>query len=186
MKVTSLAVAGAALLDLERHEDERGWFARSFCEEELRRAGIEFHVHQANVSWNKGRGTLRGMHFQRPASGESKIVRCVRGAVHDVVIDLRESSPTYLAWDAALLSGENGRAVYVPDGCAHGFLTLEDDSEVHYLMGGPYLPGVGAGVRYDDPAFSVRWPEPVRVISDRDRTYPDFEVRRPAGPGEAP
>jgi len=178
VKVEPLAVAGAFVIDVERHADERGFFARTFCASELAKSGIAMTVAQCNFSYNARRGTLRGMHYQRPALGESKIVRVVRGAIYDVVLDMRPSSPTYLRWDARELGAENMRSMYLPDGCAHGFITLTDDAELLYLMGAPYEPHAAAGVRWDDPAFGIKWPIPVVAISERDRTYPDF---RPEG-----
>lgn len=174
MKLEALSVAGAFAIDLVRHEDERGFFARTFCRDDLAAHGIDFSVVQCNVSFNARRGTLRGMHFQRPALGESKIVRVVAGAIFDVVLDLRRDSPTYLRWAGVELSSANDRAMYLPDGCAHGFITLTDAARVDYLMGASYTPHAAAGVRYDDPAFGIVWPISVTTISERDRTYPDY------------
>lgn len=179
MKLEPLGVAGAFAIDLVLQEDERGFFARSYCEGELAAAGVTFHVAQANISYNRRRGTLRGMHFTRPSVGEDKIVRATSGRIFDVVLDLRSSSATYLRWAGVELSAANRRALYVPDGCAHGFVTLEDDAEVHYLMGARYTPGVAAGVRYDDPAFGIAWPIAPEVISERDRSYPDYAREAP-------
>lgn len=174
MKLEPLVVDGAFALDLVRQEDERGFFARSYCPEELATAGVEFRAAQANISFNGKLGTLRGMHLTNPRVGETKIVRATRGRAFDVVLDLRPESPTFLKWAGVEISARNARALYVPDGCAHGFVTLEDDTELHYLMGAAYTPGVAAGVRFDDPAFKIRWPVAPRVMSERDRSYPDY------------
>jgi dTDP-4-dehydrorhamnose 3,5-epimerase len=179
MKIEALAVDGALSLDLVRQEDDRGFFARSFCEAELAAAGVTFRAAQTNISFNRARGTLRGMHFTRPLVGESKIVRVTSGRIYDVAIDLRPASGTYLKWVGLELSAENRRAFYIPDGCAHGFVTLTPDAEVHYLMGAPYRPGIAAGVRFDDPAFGVVWPATIEVIAERDRTYPDYVREAP-------
>lgn len=174
MRFTETTVSGAFLVDLELHHDDRGFFARSWCAEEFARAGLNPRLVQCNVSWNRHRGTLRGLHYQRSPAAEAKLVRCTRGAIHDVILDLRPQSRTYLRHEAAKLSAENRRALYVPEGCAHGFLTLEDESEVFYQMSEFYNAEHAAGVRWDDPAFGIPWPGEVAVISERDRTYPDF------------
>ena len=174
MPFTAAPLAGAFVIDPERFEDERGFFARTFCEKEFAERGLDPRVSQANVSYNTRRGTLRGMHYQRPPHAETKLVRCTRGAIHDVIIDLRPSSATYLGHFAVRLDEENRRLLYVPVGFAHGFLTLEDRTEVAYQMSVAYSADHGAGVRWDDLAFGISWPEPVRVIAERDRTYPDF------------
>jgi len=174
MRFTEAPLAGAFVVDAQRFGDARGFFARTFCEREFRERGLNPRVAQANVSYNERRGTLRGMHYQRPPYGEAKLVRCTRGAIHDVIIDLRPGSATYLGHFAVLLDEDNRTMLYVPEGFAHGFLTLADGTEVTYQMSAEYSPDHGAGVRYDDPAFGIRWPEPVRVIVERDRTYPDF------------
>jgi dTDP-4-dehydrorhamnose 3,5-epimerase len=168
---TETPIAGAFTIDVERHEDDRGFFARTFCEDELRALGLESRVAQCNVSWNRSRGTLRGLHYQAAPHEETKIVRCTRGAIWDVVVDLRAGSPTQLQWTAVELSAENRRSLYIAAGLAHGFLTETDDAEVLYMMGTAYVAGAARGVAWDDPAFGIRWPlEPV-VISDRDRSY---------------
>ncbi len=171
-----LAVAGSYLLEPERQVDERGSFTRTFCVDELAERELITDIAQISTSHNARRGTLRGMHFQRPPHEETKIVRCTRGAVHDVVVDLRADSPTFSRWAAAELSVANGHAVYVPRGCAHGFLTLQDDSDVEYVISAPYAQDAASGVRFDDPAFGVEWPfEPV-VASERDRSYPIVDL----------
>jgi len=159
---------------LEPHCDERGWFARSWCEDEFRQHGLNPRLLQCNVSFNSHKGTLRGIHYQAEPHPEAKLVRCTRGSIFDVAIDLRPESPTFKQWFGTTLSASNRQMLYVPEGCAHGFLTLESDTEVFYQMSEAYYPGLGTGVRWDDPAFGVSWPAAVEVISDRDRTYPDF------------
>lgn len=168
---------GAYEIDLELHSDERGFFARSYCWREFEARGLNRRVVQCNVSYNRKRGTLRGMHYQEAPYEEAKLIRCLRGALYDVIIDLRPDSPTFRQWAAVELRAEPGkptRMVHVPEGFAHGFQTLEDDTEVFYQMSEFYTPPAAKGFRWNDPAFAVDWPEPVRVISDRDRSYPDF------------
>ena len=169
-------------IELTPHGDERGFFARTYCWREFEARGLNPRIVQCNVSYNRMRGTLRGMHYQEAPHREAKLIRCVRGALYDVVIDLRPDSPTFRQWAAVELRGEPiqaSRMLYVPEGFAHGFQTLEDDTEVFYQMSEFYAPEAARGFRWNDPAFSVDWPEPVRVISDRDRSYPDFAVGRP-------
>lgn len=178
MIFTETSIPGAFLLELEQRRDERGSFARTFCATELAARGLDPHVSQANTSFNQRAGTLRGMHFQAHPFGEAKLVRCTRGAIYDVVVDLREDSPTRGYWYGAELTADNGRMLYAPVGLAHGFQTLVDGSEVLYLMSHAYVEGAARGVRWDDPAFGIEWPEPPadgRTISQRDATYPDFE-----------
>jgi dTDP-4-dehydrorhamnose 3,5-epimerase len=173
---------GAYEIDLQLHADERGAFARSYCWREFEEHGLNPRVVQCNVSYNEARGTLRGMHYQTAPDAEAKLIRCARGALYDVIVDLREDSPTFGQWTAAELRAEVGtpsRMLYVPAGFAHGFLTLEDDTEVFYQMSEFYSPQAARGFRWNDPAFAIEWPEPMRVISDRDRTYPDFAVTPP-------
>lgn len=176
MRFTSGSLPGTWLIESERIADERGWFARSFDAEEFRARGMNPAVAQGNVSFNARRDTLRGMHYQADPHGESKLVSCVRGAVFDVAVDLRPDSATYCRWQGVELSAESGRAFYIPAGLAHGFQTLTDDSELHYLMGHRYVAEAARGVRWDDPAFAIEWPAAhgERTISERDRTYPDF------------
>ncbi len=174
MKVTPLALGGVFLVDLEPRADERGFFARSFCVDEFASRGIPMAVLQENVSYNAQRGTLRGMHFQREPHGEKKLIRCTRGAIHDVVVDVREGSPTRGRSVAVELTAENRSALYVPSGFAHGFLTLSDGAEVLYAMGTPYVAELAAGFRYDDPAFAIRWPFAPVIISTRDLEFPPF------------
>ena len=168
------ALEGAFVLEPERLSDERGFFARTWCAREAERHGLDPRVVQCSTSYNTTKGTLRGMHFQAAPHEEAKLVRCTRGAVYDVIIDLRPSSPTFTRHVAVMLSAENGRAIYVPEGFAHGFQTLEDDSEVLYQMSTFYVPSHSRGVRWNDPAFGIAWPPGERIITDRDRSYPDF------------
>jgi dTDP-4-dehydrorhamnose 3,5-epimerase len=173
MRFTETRVAGAYLIEPEPIGDERGFFARTFCQDEFRAHGLNPCVAQANVSFNHRRGTLRGMHYQQAPHQEAKLVRCTRGAIYDVVVDLRVSSPSHRGWYGVELTAANRAMLYVPEDCAHGFLTLTDDTEVAYQMSAPYAAEAARGVRYDDPAFGIRWPGEVVVINERDRTYPD-------------
>lgn len=174
MQFQDLAINGACVVDLDRREDSRGFFARSFCQREFADHGLVPAIAQCNVSWNRLQGTLRGIHYQRHPSAEAKLVRCVRGAVYDVVLDLRPHSETYRRWVSVELNEENRTAVYVPPGCGHGFQSLCDDTEILYQMSAVYNPDLESGVRWNDPAFAIRWPIAAPIISDRDRNYPDF------------
>jgi len=165
---------GAFIIEPERREDERGFFARVWCRKEFEARGLRTQVAQANISFSKEKGTLRGMHYQVAPDEESKLVRCTRGAIHDVMIDLRSDSATYMQWTGAELSAENRRMFYVPEGFAHGFLTLLDDTEVAYQVSQFYSPRSERGARYDDPAFRIEWPAEVRVISDKDKNWQDY------------
>jgi len=168
---------GAWLVELDCHEDERGFFARTFDRADWLARDMDPTVAQCNTSFNERAGTLRGMHFQADPHGEPKLVRCTRGAIWDAIVDLRPESATHRRWFAAELTAANGRALYVPAGMAHGFQTLEDESEVLYMMGHEYVPESARGVRWDDPAFAIEWPEPPpggRILSDRDASYPDY------------
>ena len=165
---------GAFVVEPERFNDERGFFARSFCQREFDEHGLESRLVQCNVSQNVLQGTVRGMHMQRPPHGEVKLVRCTRGSLYDVIIDFREDSPTYLEHVGVELTAQNYRMLYIPLGFAHGFMTLEDDTEIFYQMSEFYAPGHAAGYRWNDPVFRIKWPSKVRVISQRDRDYPDF------------
>ena len=155
--------------------DERGLFARTWCQKECAAAGLNPAVVQCNVSFNARQGTLRGLHYQDAPHQEAKLVRCTRGAIYDVAVDLRRDSPTFRQWTAASLTAENRHMLYISEGCGHGFLTLEDDTEIFYQMSEFYTPGWGRGARWNDPAFGIAWPREVEVISERDRTYPDFQ-----------
>jgi dTDP-4-dehydrorhamnose 3,5-epimerase len=177
MRFRETRLKGAYEIDLELHPDERGAFGRTYCWREFEAHGLNPRVVQCNVSCNRHRGTLRGMHYQEAPDQEAKLIRCVRGALYDAIIDLRPDSPTFRQWIAVELRARPGTPsgmLYVPAGFAHGFQTLEDDTEVFYQMSEFYAPEAARGFRWNDPAFSVEWPEPVRVISDRDRSYPDF------------
>lgn len=175
MKIVDTTLNGVKLIEIERMTDERGSFARSFCSDELRDAGIDFDVHQANISVNNLAGTVRGMHLQTMPSPETKIVRCTRGALFDVAVDLRPDSDTYCEWFGTQLDPGNGAALLIPPGCAHGFQSLLDDTEVHYLMCGRYDAKAATGVRFDDPAFAIEWPMPVSSVSEKDLAWPDFD-----------
>jgi dTDP-4-dehydrorhamnose 3,5-epimerase len=174
VRFTETPVRGAFLIDIEPVEDERGFFARTWDAGELRGRGLESHIEQCSVSFNRRKGTLRGMHYQRPPHAETKLVRCTHGAVYDVVIDLRPSSPSFRQWFGTELTARNHRMLYVPEGLAHGYQTLEDDSEITYQISVAYHPHAAAGVRWNDPAFAIRWPLEVTVLAERDRTFPDF------------
>jgi dTDP-4-dehydrorhamnose 3,5-epimerase len=170
------AINGAWIVAPEPIEDERGLFARTFCAEEFQARGIDIRVAQCNTSFNARAGTLRGLHFQAEPHGEAKLVRCTQGAIYDVAVDLRPDSPSYRRWFSVELTAANRRAFFIPEGCAHGFQSLRDASEVLYQMSTPYVPGAERGLRWDDPAFGVKWPEPPvhgRTISKRDASYPD-------------
>jgi len=170
-------VAGSYVVDPERMEDARGFFARTFSSEEFAAHGLENRVEECSTSFNARSGTLRGLHYQAAPHGEAKLVRCTRGAIYDVAVDLRPDSPSYLRWVGTELSAENGRALLVPEGCAHGFQTLVDASEVLYQISSTYVPEAARGVRWDDPAFNIEWPPaPLggRTMAPRDAQYPDF------------
>ncbi len=168
---------GAYLIEPERLEDKRGFFARTFCRKELEDHGLDPKIVQCNVSYNKLKGTLRGMHYQIAPKAETKLVRCTRGAIYDVIIDLRPDSPTCDQWISVELSASNFRMIYVPEGFAHGFQTLEDDTEVFYQMSEFYSPEHARGLRWDDPAFGIVWPVKNKIISDKDRNHPLINKR---------
>ena len=169
------AIAGAHSVEIEPMADERGYFARAWCRREFADAGVDFEVVQCSLSGTRLAGTVRGMHFQWPPSREAKLIRCQRGRVHDVLVDLRPDSATYLATFAAVLDAGRHNALYCPTGVAHGFQALDDDVELYYMMSDVYRPDLYGGVRFDDAAFGIRWPLPVRAIHERDRGYPDFD-----------
>jgi len=168
-------LAAATVIDLEVRNDERGFFARSFCEREFAEHGLPTRFPQCNISHNLREGTLRGMHYQAAPHREAKLVRCIRGAIFDVIIDLRVGSPTRYEWIGEELTADNGRALFVPEGFAHGFITLADDTQVFYHMSELFQAQGGRGARWDDPRFGVTWPRAPKVISERDATYPDFD-----------
>ena len=182
MKFTETKLRGAFIIDPEVIEDERGFFARTWCRRESEAFGLRPDWVQCNVSLNRVKGTLRGMHYQGPPMEEVKLVRCTRGAIYDVIIDLRSQSETQQHWVGVELTAENHRMMYVPQGFAHGFLTLQDQSEVFYQMSQFYSPEHARGVRWNDLAFGIEWPIDVRVIADRDRGYPDFAAQETALP----
>ena len=170
------AIGDVVEIKIEPHHDERGFFARTWCQREFDAHGLNPNLVQCNISFNRHKGTLRGMHYQMTPHGEAKLVRCTRGAVYDVALDLRRGSPSYKKWVGVELTSEKRNMLYIPEGCAHGFLTLEDDTEVCYQMSEFYAPNGGRGVRWDDPTFQISWPGTIEVISERDQTYPDFTL----------
>lgn len=172
MRFDDVGINGAALIHTEPFTDDRGSFARIFCAEEFRTAGLEPGVAQTNLSTNHRQGTLRGLHLQRGEAAEAKLVRCIRGALFDVIVDMRTDSPTYLRQVGVELSADNRLALFVPKGCAHGFQTLVDDTDAMYQVSDPYHPGTEDGYRYDDPILAIDWPLPVSVISDKDAGWP--------------
>jgi len=169
-------LSGVFEIEIERKTDQRGFFARTWCQKEFEDHGLNPRLLQCSVSFNARKGTLRGMHYQEAPCAETKIVRCTQGSVYDVVVDLRPQSPTFRDWFALVLTAQERNMVYVPEGCAHGFMTLEPETEVFYQMSEFYYPESARGVRWDDPAFQIAWPRPVEVISERDRTYPFLET----------
>jgi len=174
MILTETDIAGVMIIDVERLMDDRGFFARGFCAEEFTAHGLRGDFVQTNIAHNARRGTLRGMHYQAEPAPEPKVVRCTRGAIYDVAVDLRPASPSYCQWVGAELSADNHRALYIPAGCAHGLLTLEDHSEVYYIMAAAYVPDLARGVRWNDPAFAIHWPFEPSTISERDAALADF------------
>lgn len=186
---------GAYIIELEPIQDERGFFARSFCKKEFKLRGISMNIAQCNISYNKKKGTLRGMHYQRAPHEEAKIVSCMKGSIYDVIIDIRPDSSTYCRWIAVELQAENReqrtesredlayrlpltapyKMLYIPKGFAHGFLTLEDNTEVFYHMSEFYSPGYGRGIRWNDPFFAIQWPEEAKAMSAQDRNYQDYK-----------
>ncbi|HTZ87487.1 MAG TPA: dTDP-4-dehydrorhamnose 3,5-epimerase [Solirubrobacteraceae bacterium] len=181
MRFQKTLLPGAWTIEPELLGDERGWFARTFDAGEFVQRGMDPAVVQCNASFNAKAGTVRGMHYQAEPHGEPKLVRCVRGAIFDVAVDLRSDSPMFRRWHGVELSAENRLAFYIPAGLAHGFQTLSDEVEVLYQMGNPYVPEAARGVRFNDPAFGIEWPpvEGERTVSERDRSYPDFVAEQP-------
>jgi dTDP-4-dehydrorhamnose 3,5-epimerase len=174
MKFHETALPGALIIELEPAQDERGAFTRLWDRDEFQRHGLPATIDQCGSAYNKAKGTLRGMHYQIAPREESKIVICVAGAMYDVIVDLRPASPSFRRWFAAELSVDNARALCVPAGFAHGYQTLRENTTVHYLISGVYSPDHARGVRWNDPAFGIQWPEDARILSPRDRQYPDF------------
>lgn len=175
MDFTETKVQGAFLIAPEKIPDERGFFARTWSETEFEERGLDSRLVQCSLSFNTRKGTLRGMHYQREPYAETKIVRCTRGEIYDVVLDLRTGSQTFKEWVAVQLSADNHQMLYIPKGCAHGFQTLSAGAEVFYQMSEFYRPESATGVRWNDPAFAIEWPLEVTVISERDRAYPDYQ-----------
>ena len=174
MKFMPLPMQGAFVIEPEVIVDERGFFARTFCREEFIKNGLNQNLVQCSISFNKRKGTLRGMHYQKKPREEAKLVRCTMGSIYDVIIDLRPTSPTFKQWASVELNAENRKAIYIPEGFAHGFLTLTDESEVFYQMSEFFHTECVMGIRWDDEAFLIQWPSDVKVISERDRSYPSF------------
>ncbi len=177
MIFTAAPLAGAYVIEPRKIQDDRGFFARILCAEEFSKHDLTFQLLQTNMALTYRRGTLRGLHLQKPPYAEVKIVRCTRGAVYDVIVDLRPESPTFKRWFGLDLNQDNFRALYVPEGFAHGYLTLADNSEIYYHTSEFYHPELATGVRYDDPEFAIVWPIEVEVISRQDREWPDFTTR---------
>lgn len=173
MRFSPTEIPGAFVVDLEPSSDDRGFFARQWCGRELAAHGLVDRLAQTSLSFNRARGTLRGMHYQAAPHGETKLVHCTRGAIFDVIVDLRPGA-AHCRWAGYELSARDRRMLYVPDGVAHGFLSLEDDTEVQYFISTYFEPSAARGVRYNDPAFAIRWPGPAQVISPRDASYPDY------------
>jgi dTDP-4-dehydrorhamnose 3,5-epimerase len=184
MRFTETRVQGAWVLEPEPIVDERGFFGRLWCAREIQAHGLNSTIRQTNIGFSQRRGTLRGLHLQRAPHAEVKLVRCTRGAVFDVVVDLRPDSPTFCHWHGVELTPDNRRALYVPEGCATGYLTLTDVAEIYYHTSAFYAPDTASGVRFDDPAFGIDWPAPVTVISPADRSWPDFSTGASAGQGD--
>ena len=183
MLFTETKLRGAFIIDLERREDNRGFFARAFCQNEFSDHGLKPIIAQANIGFNRRRGCLRGMHFQYPPAAETKVVRCTRGAVLDIIVDLRPESPTFLEHISVELTADNHRAIYIPERFAHGYQALEDETETSYQVGEFYTPGSEGGLRYDDPVLGLTWPLPVSEMSEKDAAWPlladvEQEVRR--------
>lgn len=175
MEFSKTTLDGAYTIDLNKIGDERGFFARMFCENEFSEQNLETSFIQINNSLSKDKGTLRGMHYQLSPSAEVKVVRCVKGALFDVIIDIRPDSPTYRKWFGELLSAENRKMMYVPRGFAHGFITMENNTEAIYLVSSAYAPDAERGIRYNDPEFNIEWPIPPQEISEKDMNWPDFD-----------
>lgn len=177
MLFTKTGIDGVVGIQVERKTDERGFFARTWCRLEFEQTGLNSDLVQCSISYNPHRHTLRGMHYQAAPYEEAKLVRCSRGAIYDVVVDLRPESRTFTQWFGVTLTAEDRNMIYIPAGCAHGLLTLQDDCEIFYQMSQFYCVDAARGVRWDDPAFGISWPAEPRLISDRDRTYPDFALQ---------
>lgn len=176
MIFTPTKIASVFVVELQRRSDDRGFFARQWCADEFVRAGLDPRIAQINTAHSLADGTLRGIHFQKAPHAEVKLVRCTRGAVFDVAVDLRPDSPTYRQWFGTELDAESGRMLYIPEGCGHGYLTLAPHSDLVYQASVPYAPQSATGLRYDDPAFGIVWPAPVKVISNQDQNWPPLSM----------
>ena len=176
MIFTETRLKGAYIIDTKKIGDDRGFFGRIWCQKEYEMYDLKTHIVQSNIGVSRQKGTLRGLHFQKPPYQEVKIVRCSRGAIFDVIVDLRPNSPTYKQWFGVELNEENTRMIYVPEGFAQGYQTLVDDTEMYYHTTNFYAPEAAFGVRFDDPAFQIEWPLPITIISDNDRKWPDYET----------
>jgi dTDP-4-dehydrorhamnose 3,5-epimerase len=177
MIINATEIPGVFVIELERRRDERGFFARQWCADEFARAGLDPKISQINTARSIETGTLRGMHYQQAPHAEVKLVRCTRGAVFDVALDLRAGSPTFCQWFGTELDEESGRMLYIPEGCAHGYLTLAPSTDLVYQASVAYAPQSATGVRYDDPAFNIVWPGAIKVISPQDKNWPGFSNR---------
>lgn len=175
MRFLETPLAGAFLIECDRYADARGFFARLWCRREFEAHGLVTDFPQGNLSVNDKAGTLRGLHYQRAPHAEVKVIRCTRGALYDVIVDLRPNSPTYMRWHAVVLNAEDHRALYIPQGFAHGFQTTVDRTEAQYMVSAYYAPQAEGGLRYDDPALNIRWPLPISVISDKDKSWPTID-----------
>ena len=175
MRFNEIFLKGAFIVDIEPFGDDRGMFARSWCSREFMQNGLPDTFVQCNISVNRKKGTLRGMHYQEIPYGEAKLVRCTRGAIYDVIVDLRPESETLFKWFSVILDENNRRSLFIPEGFAHGFQTLTDNAEVFYQMSEFYQPEFARGVRWNDPLFEIEWPEDTRIISEKDLAYPDFQ-----------
>jgi dTDP-4-dehydrorhamnose 3,5-epimerase len=178
MHFTDVNVIGAKVIDPAPHSDERGRFMRAWCSREFTEQGIKFLPLQANMGLSRRKGTIRGMHFQEAPALEAKLVRCTRGSIFDVALDLRPASSSFRKWYGVVLSAENGRMLYVPEGCAHGYQTLEEDTEMYYMTSAFYTPEVARGVRFDDPVFHIKWPLAATALSEQDRNWPLLQEER--------
>lgn len=177
MTFRETAIPGSYIINIERYADDRGFFARGYCEREFKNQGITFNIVQANIGYSKNKYTLRGLHYQVEPHREAKLVRCTKGGLFDVIVDLRTESPTYKEWVGVELTEKNHTMFYVPEGCAHGYQTLEDNTEVFYMVSSFYAPDYERGIRWDDPTFNIEWVETDdKIISDKDRQWPDYEV----------
>ena len=175
MIFNEIPLKGAFIIEIKKLSDERGFFGRSWCKKEMEEHGLNSDVVQSNTSFSKKQGTLRGMHYQKHPYEESKLIRCTRGAIYDVIVDLRKDSPTYLRWFGIELTEDNYKMLYIPEKFAHGFITLKENSEVTYLVTQFYTPGAEAGLKYNDPRLKIEWPQTVTVISEKDKNHPDFD-----------